>query len=175
VYFLQENYVETAEVWLRSMQEAKQVGDAFTEFHSLSDLARLAFFHQLKKFPRWRDFETYYRRDYRRRYPGLYFEILRGLFHTYLGHLAFKNGQIEEAVRLYDSGLSILSQTGTYAFFNIAGQLAFIEETVLPEIPSEAVQEMGTKLMEAWRKRSQDVAPMAYFHRWARWNVEKSH
>lgn len=170
VYFLQDKYAETAEVWLRSMQKAKQVGDAFTEFHSLSDLARLAFFQPLKNFPRWRDFETYYQRDYRRRYPGLYFEILHGLFHTYLGHLAFKNRQIEEAVRLYDSGLSILSQAGTYAVFNIEGQLNFIEESVLPEAPPEAVQEMGTKLMEAWKKRSQDVAPMAYFRRWARWD-----
>jgi tetratricopeptide (TPR) repeat protein len=174
VYFLQGKYAETAQEWLQSMREAKQVGDAFTEFHSLSDLARLAFFQPLNEFPRWRDFETYYRRDYRRRYPGLYFKILHGLLHTYLGHLAFKNRQIEEAVRLYDSGLSILSQAGTYAVFNIEGQLTFIEENVFPEASTETVREMGTKLMEAWKKRSRDMAPMAYFRRWAHWNDKRA-
>ncbi len=172
-YFLLEKYDQSAKVWQQSMKQARQIGDAFTELHSLSDLARLAFYHSLPKFPRWRDFETYYNRDYRRKYRGLYFEILHGLFHTYLGHLALKGKQIDEAIRLYDSGLSILAPTSTYASFNLAGQLEFMEEEVLPQINPETVREIAGRLQRTWIERTQDITALAYFRKWMRWETSE--
>ena len=172
-YFLLGEYSKTAEVWQQSMQEAKQIGDAFTEFHGLSDLARLAFYHPLSRFPNWQDFETYYNRDYRRRYHGLYFEILHGLFHTYLGHLALKGEQIDEAFKLYDSGLSILSKMGTYASFNLAGQLEFMEEEILPQIDPETIREIAGRLQRTWRERAQDITALAYFRKWMQWGTSE--
>jgi len=168
VYFLMKKYSETVKVWLQSMNEARYTGDAFTELHSLSDLARVAFYHKVERFPFWQDFESYYKRDYRRQHRGLYYEVLHGLFHTYLGHLALQSRQFDDAKQLYESGLSILAQTGTYGGFNLAGQLDFIDKEVLPQISPEMTQELGLALQETWMKRTQDITALAYFREWIR-------
>lgn len=169
VYFLMKRYPETIKVWLQSMDGARQIGDAFTELHGLSDLARVAFYDKVDRFPTWQDFETHYNRDYRRRHPGLFFEILHGLFHTYLGHLALQAEHLDDAKRLYESGLSILAQTGTYGGFNLTGQLAFIETDILPKISPETARKLGETLLEIWMTRSQDITALAYFREWIRW------
>jgi len=170
VYFLLEDYSNTANVWRRSMAEAKQVGDAFTEFHSLSDLARLAFHYPIAQFPDWHEFVRYAKREYRRRYQTERFEILDGLFYTYLGHLALKDEQIQDAVSLYERGLLILSEAGTYTSFNLAGQLEFIQKKIIPHIPAAAVRELGIRLQEIWGKGKIDVIALGYFYEWARWD-----
>lgn len=166
VYFLKKNYPETERVWLQSINEARQIGDAFSELHSLSDLARVAFYHSIDEFSTWRDFEVYYKQYIRRRSPV--FAILRGLLDTYLGHLALKAGQFDDAKRLYESGLIILAQKGTYGNFNLAGQLEFMETEVLPKTPNEIVRKLGGDLQEIWMKRTQDITALAYFRAWAR-------
>lgn len=169
VYFLMEKYQKTIEIWLQSMDEARQTGDAFTELHSLSDLARAAFYQKVERFPHWEDFEAHYKSDYRRRHRGFYYQVLHGLFYTYLGHLALQDGQFDDAKRLYESGLSILAQTGTYGGFNLAGQLDFIDSEVLPQISSpEVAQKLGLALQEVWSERVQDLTALAYFRKWTR-------
>ncbi|MBN2003333.1 MAG: hypothetical protein JXA21_08250 [Anaerolineae bacterium] len=168
VYFLMKRYLDTARVWLQSMDEARKTGDAFTELHSLSDLARAAFYCPIEQFPNLESFENRYNRDYRRRYPGLYFEILHGLFQTYLGHLALKAERLDEAKRFYESGLSILAQTGTYGAFNLPGQLSFIETEILPTISPDIARKLGETLLDIWMTRYQDITALAYFREWIR-------
>ena len=169
VHFLLKDYPATEKAWLQSAKEARQVGDAFSVFHSMSDLARLTFYHSVEQYPTWQDFERWYRRDYRRRFPTTQFDILDGLFYTNLGHLALKNEEVKDAIRLYERGLFVLTQRGTFASFNLLGQLDFIENKILPHISPASIRQVGDALKQTWIAREYDVAALAYFHEWDCW------
>lgn len=169
VYFLLKNYDLTEHNWIKSMGCARQVGDAFNEFHSLSDLARLAFYAPVKLFPNWQTFENYYKYTYRRQYPSTHFDVLEGLFFTFLGHLALKQEEIEHAVALYMRGLPILAQHSTYKPFNVIGQLDFIEQGILPFIASESIRQVSSQLKEQWFVGSYNLLALNYFRKWSHW------
>ena len=90
VFFLWKLYPETEQAFCKGMKIARDIGDAFNEFHSLCDLTRLAFFLPLQQFKDWKELEIYFRIDYHKRYPTFYFEHITGLFYTNLGHLALR-------------------------------------------------------------------------------------
>jgi tetratricopeptide (TPR) repeat protein len=167
VYFLQGQYQETAEVWMRSLREAKDIKDCFTELHSLSDLARLAFYCSIKGFESYLDFKDYYN-DYKKRYSPVFFEILRGLFFTYLGHLAFSEEDLGWAVRFYQEGLPLLAHKGTYTPFNIRGQLDFMEREIIPNMSTEFVIELIKGLKQWGERREEDYGAIALmrFREW---------
>jgi len=169
VWFLLKNYEAAKRVWLESLHEARQVGDAFQEFHSLTDLTRLALYHPLEEFPDWKAFETYYNRNYRRHYQSPHFEILVGLFYTYLGHLAFRHEERSEALRFYERGLPVLSEHGTYPPFNLISQLDFVEQEILPQVSKDCVREVANHLREYWLSGMFDMLAFNYFRRWSHW------
>lgn len=154
--------------WQESIERARQVGDMFTEFNSLTDLARIAFEWPVRGFDYWQDFEAWYE-NYRRRYTYPRFLILEGLLYTYLGNLALKAGQTEQAISLYQHGFPLLAQTGTFAYFNLGGQLDFIEEKVLPAIPVESARRVGEALLATWSPETPYLAALNYFRRWKEW------
>lgn len=166
VYFLLKDYEATERVWLDSLGEARQVGDAFNEFHSLSDLARLAFYHSIERFPDWKAFETYYTRDYRRQYQSPHFGVLIGLFYTFLGHLAFQAENIAETIRLYERGLPVLAEYGTYHPFNLTGQLDFVQREIAPRASSACLHEVAHALQEFWLGGNFDMLALNYFREW---------
>jgi tetratricopeptide (TPR) repeat protein len=159
--------------WRESMERARQVGDMFTEFNSLTDLARIAFEQPVAGFDHWQDFEAWYE-NYRLRYPYPRFLILEGLLYTYLGNLALKAGQTKQAISLYQRGFPLLAQTGTFAYFNLGGQLAFIEEEILPVISVESVRRVGETLLATWSPETPYLAAMNYFRRWKQWPQEST-
>ncbi|MBK8904549.1 MAG: ATP-binding protein [Anaerolineaceae bacterium] len=168
ICFAQEKYVEATNAWQEALSTAKDTGDAFNELNSLGNLARLAFVISIGQFPQIDDIEHYYRRDFRHRYPTLQFTILEGLLYTYLGHLALKQLDVERAENLYRRGMPLLSQVGTYAFFNLQGQLTFIETEIIPHLSPQLTRNLGEDLKKWWLSNQSDVnIALAYFQRWA--------
>jgi tetratricopeptide (TPR) repeat protein len=154
--------------WRESMRKARAVGDMFTEFNSLTDLARIAFERQIAGFDHWHDFGTWYE-NYCRRYSYPRFTILEGLLNVYMGNLALRADEIEPATDLYLEGLPLLVQAGTYADFNIDGQLESIEERVFPSIPVKSIRQVGEVLLAGWPRETSYVAALNYFRRWKGW------
>lgn len=169
VYFALDNYQLALQRWRQAVYESQKVGDAYTELKGLTDLVRLAFYQPNEDFPTWQDFERHYKRDYRQRYPTAHFETLIGLFYTSLGHLALEEEALDDAVVLYERGLSILGQKGTYYPFNLIGQLSFIEFEILPEIAPASARQLGEALIQKWITSARDVAALVYFRQWQRW------
>jgi tetratricopeptide (TPR) repeat protein len=168
VCFAQEKYSEAEKAWQEAFVTAQNVGDAFSELNSLGNLARLSFVIPLHDFPQINDFEYYYRRDFRHRYPTVQFTILDGLLFTYLGHLALKQQDIDKALNLYQRGMPLLSQISTYAFFNLPGQLTFIENEIIPQLSPQIARDLGKCLKEWWLSNHSNITiALAYFRRWA--------
>lgn len=157
--------------WRASMDRARQVGDMFTELNSLSDLARIAFEQPVSGFDRWQEFEAWYK-DYCDRYSHPRFLVLEGLLYTYLGNLALRDRQTEQAIRLYGYGFPLLARAGTFAYFNLGGQLDLIETRVLSMVPAEFVRQIGKALLGAWSLETSYLAAMNYFRRWSQWSRE---
>ncbi len=171
IHFLLKDYQPAEKNWKQGMSEARQVGDARSELRSLSNLARLTFYHTIEQFSDWQSFEHHYRRDYRRRYQT-HFEHLVGLFYVCLGNLALKGKDVESAIRLYERGLPILAQTGSYSPFNLTGQLNFIQQEVLPVISPQYISELGETLKKMWIDGAHDVIALSYFRDWINWDIE---
>jgi tetratricopeptide (TPR) repeat protein len=170
VHFWIKNYQAARDDWQKSLREAKKIGDAFNEFLSLGNLVRLAFYVQLEKFPTLYAFEQRYI-EYQSRYQ-IQFDLLLGLFRTYLGHLALKQEDISKASVSYEEGLPLLAQVGMYDPFNLSGQLDFIESEVLPNIPSTLTHQIGEVLEKKWDVESHGVWASTYFRRWSHWSEQ---
>ncbi|MBN1284488.1 MAG: ATP-binding protein [Anaerolineae bacterium] len=168
VHFALGNYESAARIWGQSVDESQKVGDAYSELKGLGHLARLAFHYPVKDFPTWQDFERHYKRNYRQRYPTAHFETLIGLFYTYLGHLALKSEEINDTIDLYERGLSMLSQRGSYYPFNLIEQLNFIESKILPRVRPASARRLGEALTQKWITSSRDVAALVYFRQYGR-------
>lgn len=164
VYFLQKRWDKARANWQESRDVAHQIGDAFNELHSLSDLVRLAFYFPMDEYTTWTDFKQHYD-DWRRRYQ-VRFDVLEGLFSTYLGHLALRDHLIDDAVELYSRGLVILSSGGTYTPFNLIGQLDFIERELMPHLSASEVGELCDRLCSRWIEGGHDRIALGYFHEW---------
>lgn len=167
-HFLLKKYQAAEDDWQESLMEARQVGDAFTELNSLSNLARLALCHPVRRFATWQDFKRWYDNDYQQRYEARS-QPLMGLYYTYLGHLALKEEEVESAVALYEQGLSILAQTGRRGPLNLTNQLDFIENEILPSLPSKTTRQLGEMLKRTWTVDAYDVLAKIYFREWSRW------
>jgi hypothetical protein len=168
-----KDYHAAEKDWTESMKEARQVGDARTELHSLSKLTFLSFYHSVKDFPGWRDFDRWYRHNYRQQYET-YFELLTGLFYTYLGHLTFKVEDIKNTVRYYNRGLPLLIQSGIHNPFDLICQLDFVEREIFPLVSSECIQQVGELLQEPQHAEMYDMTALAYFKEWSGWKTTSS-
>lgn len=168
VFFLLKDYHAAEKNWIESMKEAQQVGDARTVLHSLSKLAHLSFYHPVENFQGWRDFDRWYRHKYRQQFQT-YFELLTGLFYTYLGHLTFKAEDIKNTVTHYNRGLPLLTQSGIHNPFNLIYQLDFIEREIFPLVSSECIQQVGELLQEPKHAGTYDMIALAYFKEWSGW------
>lgn len=168
VHFLLKDYQAAEKNWIESMKEARQVGDARTALHSLCKLTHLSFYHPVKNFPGWQDFDRWYRHNYRRQYQT-YFELLTGLFYTYLGHLTFKAEDIKNTVKHYNRGLPLLTQSGMHNPFNLIYQLDFVEREIFPLVSSECIQQVGKLLQDPQHAGTYDMIALAYFKEWSGW------
>jgi tetratricopeptide (TPR) repeat protein len=163
--------------WLESNRLARQVGDMFTEYNSLGDLANAAATAQVVGFDHWQDFESA-RTEFRARNPDTNYPVLEGLFFVYLGGLALLGGSEPDAVRHYQRGLGILSRGGTYLGFNLRGQLRSIGEQILPRARPEAVRYLGREMLAFWQRPGSPeefAAPDAigFFLDWSKWKNER--
>lgn len=168
VYFLLHDYPSAEKTWKEAMKDAEQVGDALNEFRNLCNLVRLAFYHPVKDFAGWQDFERWYKFEYRRRYQ-VYFQNVVGLFYTYLGHLALQAQDISNAVSLYQRGLPPLAESITYRPFTLTDQLDFIEQEILPHLSCEDARQFGATLQTYWLEGMYEMIALKYFREWSSW------
>lgn len=165
VYFLKGDYEMAGQMFFRSMEEAKSVGDAFTELHSLGDLARVAFFKAQPGYSTPDEFRNR-KTDHMMRFGDSYFEVLEGLFYSYIGHLALRQEDIESALDLYLRGLPLLVRNNTYGSFNLQGQLEFIGEMLIGKLPGRKAEEFILRLRQEWLNNDFGGIASLYFRDW---------
>lgn len=171
---LQEKNIGVArDLFEQSYQASRSAPDPFYELNSLGDLARIAvlegcFDKRIDEFEK--KFEIF-----KGRYRDIKYRLLEGLLLRYLGDLHLCAGHIEQAVHLYQEGLSLIAEAGSYEPYTITGQLADMEEITLPRLDTEIVAHLAGRLASFWTyKKYEETHPEAlpFFARWKTWTVE---
>jgi tetratricopeptide (TPR) repeat protein len=137
--------------WIESNRQARQVGDLFTEYNGLCDMANAITETSIPGYSGWIDFQSA-REQYFSRNSEVYFPVLDGLFFTYVGNMALLAHEPDVAVQHYKRGLGILCKHFTYLDYNIRGQLKFIHERILPRATVEDMRYVGREMLAFWQR-----------------------
>lgn len=153
--------------WRAAQKWAQGMGDMLNEYLSEIYLVRSAIFrmpgveHALPAFETWLD-------GYGKRYGPRSFPLLDGLFKTYMGGLALRNGLIEPSVEYLNDGLLLLSEhDGIGSQLNAA--LDFLEKEVFEgrlSIPDQDIRAVALHLLEQWPQTLDYVRVTDYLDRW---------
>jgi hypothetical protein len=119
-----------------------------------------------RQFSRWRELEGE-ARSYKAEWPMVEHKLPEGLLWKYLGDLAFGDAQLDKAIQLYQQGLPLIAEAGTYEPYTLSRQLQETER--LFQGQADCLRGVGQALMRFWLDEELDREhPEALFF-FARW------
>lgn len=169
VHLQRKNIQIARELFEQSYQASRSAPDPFYELNSLGDLAKIAVLEgQVGK----RDEFVEGFADFQRRHKGVRYRLPEGLLLRYLGDLHLLAQKFDTAVDFYKKAWPLIAVAGSYEPYTITGQLADMETTILPQIASQTVVDLGQHLEDLWvsegyEERYPEALP--FFARWRTW------
>jgi tetratricopeptide (TPR) repeat protein len=147
-----------------SLRLSESLPDPFYEMSNRAGIVGIA--RDKRQFSRWRELEGE-ARSYKAEWPMVEHKLPEGLLWKYLGDLAFGDAQLDKAIQLYQQGLPLIAEAGTYEPYTLSRQLQETER--LFQGQADCLRGVGQALMRFWLDEELDREhPEALFF-FARW------